>query len=295
MKKWLNYHHLLYFKIIAEEKSVSKAAEKLLLGQPTLSTQLKQFEDRVGTKLFDRQSQGLQLTEHGEVVFRYAQKIFSLGDELQDLMEGTSDLTHNTLKIGALDSIPRQVISKIVLFARKATKCKVEIYDDKSDHLLEQLKKNQIDLLLTTFLPEGDLAEGLFPKILSKTPVAFFGAKEESHLAKEFPDSIKDYPIVMPTYDSKLRYDIDIWFQERGWDPYIIVESQDISVKKSIAMDDIGILPTAEHTVKKQVDAGELVNLGRLEGVYEELFLISAERLIPNRLARQVYEFFALS
>ncbi|NQZ02322.1 MAG: LysR family transcriptional regulator [Bdellovibrionales bacterium] len=252
MKKWLNYHHLLYFKVIAEEQSVSKAAEKLLLGQPTLSTQLKQFEDRIGTKLFDRQSGGLQLTEHGKVVFQYAQKIFNLGDELQDLMEGSSELTHTTLRVGALDSIPRQVISKIVMFARKNTKCKVEIFDDKSEHLLSMLKQNQLDLVLTTFLPESDLAEGLFPKLISKTPVAFFGAKEEAHLAKGFPESIKDYPIVMPTYDSKLRYDIDVWFQERGWEPYIIVESQDISVKKSIAMDDIGILPTAEHTVSEQ-------------------------------------------
>jgi LysR family transcriptional activator of nhaA len=52
---WINYHHLLYFKVIAEEGSVSKAAEKLRLGQPTLSAQLKLFEETLGVQLFERQ------------------------------------------------------------------------------------------------------------------------------------------------------------------------------------------------------------------------------------------------
>lgn len=55
MNPWLNYHHLFYFKVIAEEGTVSKAAEKLRIGQPTLSAQLKQFEDALGVQLFERQ------------------------------------------------------------------------------------------------------------------------------------------------------------------------------------------------------------------------------------------------
>ncbi|NJL23969.1 MAG: LysR family transcriptional regulator [Calothrix sp. SM1_5_4] len=55
MSQWINYHHLLYFKTIAEENSVSKAAEKLRVGQPTLSAQLKQFEENLGVRLFERQ------------------------------------------------------------------------------------------------------------------------------------------------------------------------------------------------------------------------------------------------
>ncbi|MCJ8277993.1 MAG: hypothetical protein HRT44_10475, partial [Bdellovibrionales bacterium] len=79
---------------------------------------------------------------------------------------------------------------------------------------------------------------------------------------------------------------IDKWCKDRKWTPNIIVESQDISVKKHIAMDDIGILPTAEHTVQKQVLVGDLVHLGTLDGVYEELFLLTADRLITNQITR---------
>jgi LysR family transcriptional activator of nhaA len=54
LENWINYHHLFYFKTIAEEGTVSKAAEKLRLGQPTLSAQLKQFEENLGVQLFER-------------------------------------------------------------------------------------------------------------------------------------------------------------------------------------------------------------------------------------------------
>ena len=288
----MNYHHLYYFKTIADEGSISKAAEKLLIGQPTLSTQLKQFEESFGVKLFDRTPKELTLTEHGKIAYQYAIQIFKLGSELQQVITGEAAPEEPILKIGALDSIPRQILSRIVRFARKESPCKVLVYDGNQDDLLKDLKEHRLDLLMTTFLPSGKDSKGIYPKLLSKTPVAFFGASKEAHLKKDFPESIKDYPIVMPTYDSKLRYDIDKWFKDKDWTPNIIVESQDISVKKHIAMDDIGILPTAEHTVQKQVLSGDLVHLGTLDGVHEELFLLSANRLIPNKIARQVFELF---
>lgn len=67
MFPWMNYHHLYYFKVIAEEGSVSKAAQKLHIGQPTLSAQLKQFEESLQITLFERQHKKLILTEQGKV------------------------------------------------------------------------------------------------------------------------------------------------------------------------------------------------------------------------------------
>ena len=62
MNPWINYHHLFYFKTIAEQGTVSKAAERLNIGQPTLSAQLKQFEESLGVSLFDRQHKKLLLS-----------------------------------------------------------------------------------------------------------------------------------------------------------------------------------------------------------------------------------------
>jgi LysR family transcriptional regulator, transcriptional activator of nhaA len=79
METWINYHHLFYFKVIAEEGSVSRAAEKLRLGQPTLSAQLRQLEESLGVRLFERRHKKLILTEQGKVALEYSKNIFRTG------------------------------------------------------------------------------------------------------------------------------------------------------------------------------------------------------------------------
>lgn len=109
-----------------------------------------------------------------------------------------------------------------------------------------------------------------------------------------FPQSVTGIPMIMPTYDSKLRQDIDHWAKLHDVELNMIIESQDISVKKIIALDGIGIIPTATHTVQKQLKNGELIEIGKLDGVYEELHLITAQRKIANYLATKLRDTFSL-
>ncbi len=83
---WLNYHHLMYFWMVAKEGSVSRASEQLHLAQPTLSSQIKKLEKSLGVKLFDRVGRQMVLTETGQMVYRYAEEIFTLGRELTDAL-----------------------------------------------------------------------------------------------------------------------------------------------------------------------------------------------------------------
>ena len=85
---WMNYHHLLYFWMVAREGTIQRAAEKLHIGQPAISTQLRSLEESFGQKLFQKSGRNLQLTETGKTVFRYADEIFSLGRELMDTLKG---------------------------------------------------------------------------------------------------------------------------------------------------------------------------------------------------------------
>ena len=86
MNDWLNYHHLLYFWMVAKEGGITAAAERLHLAQPTLSSQIQKLEKSMGVKLFDRVGRGLVLSETGHTVFRYADEIFSLGREMTDAL-----------------------------------------------------------------------------------------------------------------------------------------------------------------------------------------------------------------
>ena len=86
--EWLNYHHLLYFWVVAKKGSIVRAAEELHLAHPTISGQIHRLEEVLGEKLFVRKGRTLELTEAGRVAVRYADEIFSLGREFVDTLKG---------------------------------------------------------------------------------------------------------------------------------------------------------------------------------------------------------------
>lgn len=294
MSPWINYHHLFYFKTIAEEGSVSKAAEKLHLGQPTLSAQLKQFEDSLGVKLFDRAHKKLILTEQGKVAFDYSKNIFKMGSEMYEVLHDRLKPLKPTLHIGAIDSVPKQICVRLAKQALKISPCQITLSEGSSDHLLRELVAHRIDLLVTNSIPIGPDARGLFPKPITKKNVAIYGSPKFKSLRKNFPQSINGVPIILPTYDSKLRQDLDHWAKANRLELEVIIESQDIAVKKQIAMNEMGLIPTATHTVERQVLSGELIEIGPVQGVYEELFLISAQRKIENQIAARLRDTFSI-
>lgn len=294
MSPWINYHHLYYFKSIAEEGSVSKAAEKLRIGQPTLSAQLKQFEETLGIQLFERKHKKLILTEQGKVAFDYSKNIFKMGSEMYEVLHDRLKPLKPSLHIGSLDSVPKQIVLQLVKYAYKISPCQITMSEGNSDQLIRELSAHRMDLVLTNFLPTGVDTKGLFPKSIAKKNVALYGSPKFKHLRKNFPKSISGQPMILPTYDSKLRYDLDHWAKLHKIELNIIAEGQDIATKKLMAIDQLGILPTATHTVTRQVLSGELIEIGQLQGVHEELFLISAHRKMENPIAAKIMSSFSV-
>jgi LysR family transcriptional activator of nhaA len=294
MNPWINYHHLFYFKTIAEEGTVSKAAARLRVGQPTLSAQLKQFEDAIGVQLFERQHKKLILTEHGKVALDYSRNIFRLGSEMYEVLHDRLKPLKPHLHIGALDSVPKQVILQLAKMAYRVSPCQITLSEGKSDELLRELSAHRMDLMVTNFLPTGTDAKGLFPKSVTKKNVAFYAAPKFKPLRKGFPHSISGQPMILPSYDSRLRQDLDHWAKLHKIELNAIAESQDIAIKKLMSIDGLGLIPTATHTVTGQVLRGELIEIGQLQGVHEELFLVTAQRKIQNPLTAKIMERFTL-
>ena len=294
MNTWLNYHHLYYFKTIAEEGSVSKAAEKLRLGQPTLSAQLKQFEDTLGIQLFERQHKKLILTEEGQIALDYARNIFKMGSELLEVLNDQLIPHKTSLQVGALDSVAKQIIVQLTKQAYKIQDCLISLVEGKSDELLRELLAHRIDILVTNFLPNGLDAKGLFHRLLTKKNIGIYAAPSFKFLRKNFPSSIAGQPMILPNYDSKLRADLEHWSKTKDIHLNVIAESQDIAVKKLMAVDGLGLIPAATHTVTRQVLTGELIELGVLQGIHEELYLLTAGRKIENPIAAKLMKSFHL-
>src|SRR5690348_4812282 len=82
----LNYQHLLYFWSVVRTGSLTRACEELALSAPTVSSQLRTLEERLGEKLLAKSGRNLVPTEVGKLVYGYANQIFTLGQEMLDAL-----------------------------------------------------------------------------------------------------------------------------------------------------------------------------------------------------------------
>lgn len=291
---WLNYHHLYYFWVIATEGGIARAAERLRLGQPALSMQLKQLEEQLGVELFERRHKKLILTEAGKMALDYANEIFRLGPEMVEALHDRLVSSRVHVQLGALDSVPKRFIYRLVRAAYDVAPCSVSVFEGKDDELLRELLAHRIDLILTHQAPAVTAERRLFTRPLAKLPVIVCGAAKFRHLKKGFPKSMDQQPFVMPTIPSRMRNDVEHFFHTRGVWPDLVAETQDTSLQKILGAEGIGLIPVAEPAVRSHLKSGELVKIGALDGVFEEFFLVSASRRIENPVSRELLKSFSL-
>lgn len=295
MNKWLNYHHLFYFRTIAQEGGIAKAAEKLRLGQPTLSTQLRQLEESLGHLLFDRRKRSLVLTEAGKVALEYANSIFRSGDELMQVLEDQSFSGRTDVKFGALDSVPKRLLLSLMEAALKEGNCTVSLLEGRGDELFREMLAHQIDLIISNYPPITPELGRVYSRSVAKVSVGVFGAPKFAHLKKGFPQSLEGQPFILPTSHSKLRHDLDHYFALSKLRVLPVAETQDTSVQKLLGIEGHGLVPLPEFTTRDLIGEKKLVKVGVLPDVKEEFWLISAERKIENPIAAKIMKSFQLS
>jgi len=292
---WLNYHHLFYFRTIAAEGGIARAAEKLRLGQPTLSTQLKQLEESLGRPLFERRNRRLVLTEAGQLALQYANEIFRLGEEMTEAIQDRLAPSKLHVQIGALDSVPKHLILQLTTYAYSLGDCVVSILEGKSDELFRELLNHRLDIVLANFPPSLGEENRVYSRSVAKVPVFICGSSKFRHLAKKFPSSLQGQPFVLPTLHSKLRHDLDHYFRVHDISIEGIAETQDTALQKLLGEAGIGLIPLQQPAADPLIAEKKLVRIGTLEGVQEEIWLISASRKIENPIAAKIMKGFSLA
>ena len=122
----LNFHHLAIFYTVARLGSFSKASEEMYISQPSVSLQIRELERYYGAPLFHRQSRKIRLTDVGEVVFGYAQRIFNAAQEMGRSVESLKELMMGRLALGA-SSTPGEYLLPVLLGRYKQRYPEVEV------------------------------------------------------------------------------------------------------------------------------------------------------------------------
>lgn len=289
---WFNYHHLYYFHVIAREGSIAKASRILRIGQSALSIQLKTFEASLGVKLFERKAQKLRLTHVGKMVFSYATSIFKMGDEMVEAVQENKATTKIKVDIGVLDSVPKSVTHQLVVAALKLGDCFVSVVEGGGPELLQSLKQHKLHLVLTNshapLAPESDLLS----RQIGEFPVVICAAPKFEKLKKSFPQSISGQPFILPTSHSKLRSDLEFFFKMNEVTPRILGESQESELDKRMALSGHAIIAISKHSVIEELGSGQLVSLGVLKSIKEQVWLTGIKRHIDNPIAATLLKDF---
>ena len=291
--QWLNYHHLYYFYCIASEGGVTEATKKLKLAQSTLSAQLKQFEDNIGYQLFERRNRKLILTDIGKKVFDYAHEIFSLGEELRDSLENFEESLRVSIRIGVMDSIPKQLSRKLVNIASKEHGARITIVEESLNSLMSLLFNHEIDLILANDKPPTEGSESrLHAKLVGDLPVVFVGTPDQMDLKRDLPRSLSGQPMVLPGKRSPLYSEIQEHFKIKHVQPVVVAEVDDLELQKMLVLDGHGVTALPLMVIDDELKSGRLVRLSDTPICHENLWLISSHRLIHNPIARMLLETF---
>ncbi len=285
---WLNYHHLIYFKEIATTGSISKASEKLLIGQPALSAQLKQLEEELQITLFERKNRKLILTDAGKVVLKYADEINLLGQELLQVVKEKSYSAKTTLKLGALDSVPKQIVWEIAQKARSFGECFVSIIEGSQEELTTELLQRNIDCFISNYAGDFSRDKNMNSKSFVKAPVSIYGAKQFLSCKQNFPKSLSGVPMILPTHHSKLRHDLDFFFETKKIKVVSELETQDTSLMKIFASQGAGLAALPDIAALNLVREKNLFKIGTLPNIKEEYWVISSKRTIDNPIATKL-------
>ena len=125
----MNLHHLSVFFAIAETGSLTASARRLHISQPALSRELRTFETRLGVTLFERHAKGMRLTQAGEVLRRYAQRLFELEAAAEAAMREIAGARLGRLSIGASNTIGTYVLpSVLAAFRRQHPEVQVSLF-----------------------------------------------------------------------------------------------------------------------------------------------------------------------
>ncbi|HZT28461.1 MAG TPA: transcriptional activator NhaR [Bryobacteraceae bacterium] len=282
--EWLNYHHLLYFWCVAKEGSIARACEKLRLAQPTISGQLRLLEETLGEKLFVKQGRGLALTEVGQVVYRYADEIFSLGRELQDVLKGRPRGRPLRLFVGISDLVPKLIAYRVLRPALEmAEPVQMVCDEDTPDRLLAELAEHRMDVVLSESPIPPTIPVKAFNHLLGTSTVTVFGAPRlAARFRKNFPACLDGAPFLLPMEGSSLRRALEQWFDSENIRPKLVGEFRDGALMKTFGQAGAGVF-TAPSAIEKEIHQHYGVSpIGRIDSVVERYYAISVERKLKH-------------
>lgn len=280
----INYESYKIFYYTAINKSVSKAAEILLISQPAVSYQIKTLEEELGITLFVRTKKGVTLTEEGEILFSYVKKGIEAFSNGENALTNLKNLDYGNIRIGSSATVSKHVLMPYLeKFHKTYPNIEINITNNLTEELLKDLRNGNLDILILN-MPMAEYKDLSIRKIMNVQDV--FVTNEYYYKKINGSINLKDlnkYPLLFQKKPSNTREYLDKYLKENNT---ILTPKMEI-VSYNLIMDFLkigfGIGYATKEFIKPELANKELYELNVIPKVPKRYIgIVTLKQRIPN-------------
>ncbi|SLM64670.1 MULTISPECIES: transcriptional activator NhaR [Dickeya] len=282
----INFNHLYYFWQVYKAGSVVAAAERLFLTPQTVTGQIKLLEVRLQGRLFKRKGRGLVPTELGQLVFRYADKMFALSQEMLDIVNYRKE-SSLLFDVGVADALSKRLVSRVLeSVVNEQASIHLRCFESTHELLLEQLSQHKLDMILSDCPVDSGQQAGLFSRKLGECEVSFYCRQPVPDLP--FPACLTQRKLLIPARRTMLGRKLLNWISGQNLSVEVMGEFDDAALMTAFGLNHDAIFVAPSLHVSVIQAQGEVEEIGRLEDVKDEYYVIFAERMIQHPAVQRV-------
>ena len=291
MSLTFNYRHLYYFWVVGKEGGMSRAAERLDMAVQTVSAQVRELERDLGCQLLKPAGRGLELTEAGLAAMQQAEQIFQLGEALPQQVLAAAQTPFVRLAVGIADGLPKLEVQRLLQPVLKIADLRLLCHEGEMPDLLADLALHKLDVVLTDHPAHSNAQLKVHSHSLGTSQMGWYGTAHWWALTQEnFPASLQQVPILLPTTHSVVRSHIDKWLVQHGLRPRIAGEFEDSALLETFGSTHLGVFPATVAAQQDLLQRSQVHLIGACEGVQEHYYAISTERKVMHPLVQKILQ-----
>ncbi|CAM4222873.1 LysR family transcriptional regulator [Erysipelothrix aquatica] len=276
----MDLRHIQSFVKVVEKQSFSKAAQELGYTQAAITIQIKQLEETLGTKLFDRIHRKVRLTEDGEAFIFYANDILRTFNRARSF-KNDEESVKTIIRVGTVGSLGSHFFPDFIYtFSQQYPLVELKIIIGTTKSLTDMIHRNEIDIMYTI---DELIYEPELVNMMREPEPIYFVTKDPNIKAQKYAlDEISDYPFLLTEKGEAYRYELERHLAHESVDLNAIVEVGEIGIITKVLKKGLGIAYLPYFSVKDDVDSHALnivdvdipnVTMWRQVMVHEKKFL----------------------
>lgn len=263
------FQHMEYIYEVYQMKSISKAAERLYISQPSLSAIIKKLEMKIGSKLFNRSTNPLTLTQSGEKYIKCVEKIMDIQNEFSNYLNDVEELKVGTINIGVSNFFAAYILPPIIAeFKALYPQIEINLIETESLRAKKLLDSGELDIIIDN----RDFNEDSYERYLFSTETLILAVpvdmlldehkeymmtaqdiREGRHLCSSTKsiklDTFADFPFIALRSGNDTRDRFESMKKEHNYKPNIILELDQLATAYHVACQRLGVTITSDRLI----------------------------------------------